>query len=73
MRGVGCDICLNGGAIASGTSVPEVITDTHIGLGNNGSGSLALNGYISRVTLWNKEITDGQMIEWTSAGTVGGL
>ena len=40
---------------------------THIGIGNNGSGNGPgpLNGYISRITLWDREITDGQMIEWT--------
>ena len=24
-----------------------------------------LNGYIKRIAMWTKEITDGQMIEWT--------
>src|SRR5262249_4089340 len=74
INGSGCRVCLNGGAVATNTSkiyVPSA--DTHIGIGNNGGGSLALNGYVSRIAMWNREITDQQMIDWTTAGTINGL
>jgi hypothetical protein len=62
----GISVCLNGGALTTGTgSFSNDTTLTHGALGNNGSGILPLNGVIRRLTLWQSELPDGQMIEWT--------
>ncbi len=71
--GFGSTGCINGGAVATyntattGKPYPPSTVITHCGLGNNGSGtgSGPLNGYIGRITLWDCEITDGQIIEFT--------
>ena len=73
VNGFGATCCMNGGPLsapyAAGIGLPQPPSTaiTHCGLGNNGSGTAAgpLNGYIGRMTLWNAEITDGQMLEWT--------
>lgn len=74
MRGNGCDITLNGGAIASGTSFIAIGgPDSHMGCGNNAAGQFALNGYTSRLTIWNRELTNGEMIQYSTLGTINGL
>lgn len=59
--------CLNGGAIATATYTVLTPSDafTHCGLGNNGAGSVALNGYLLRLAFWDKPLSDGEMIEFT--------
>jgi len=74
VNGVGCRVCLNGDTVVGGsTKVALPGQDTHMGIGNNGAGTLYLGGYISRLTFWNKEITDGDMVYYTTPGTVNGL
>lgn len=64
--GGGCGVCLNGGAIATNTSAMDPSgTDDHCAVGNRGAGDKALNGTVRRLTFWRKELSDGQMIEWT--------
>ena len=62
-------ICLNGGAIAvaagNGLNSPSEAS-THVGLGNNGSGAMALNGAIGRIALWNRELSQAEMINMTT-------
>lgn len=71
-NGKGTQFCLNGGSLSAnigGTAnLPNVnIGGTHFNIGQNGAGTadLPLNGAIGRVTFWDREITDGQMIEYT--------
>ena len=62
----GISVCLNGGALTTGTgSFSNDTTLTHGALGNNGSGILPLNGVIRRLTLWQTGISDGQMIDYS--------
>jgi hypothetical protein len=67
-NGAGEAICLNGGAIATGTTNKIDLTDAtdnHMGFGNRGAGDQPLNGYVKRYVAWDREITDGQMLEYT--------
>lgn len=67
INGNGAKSCINGGTLGtSANKVPNTIP-THCGLGNNGAGTAPgpINGYIGRLAFWNREITDGQMIEFT--------
>lgn len=70
-NGFGSVQCLNGGDITApntGSRVPSMGTArTHGSFGNNGSGTtgVPMNGYISRVTFWDKEISDGQLQQFT--------
>lgn len=67
-HGGGGAVCLNGGAIASGTDNKidtTNTTDDHLGIGNNGAGLQPLNGYIRRMAFWRRELTDGEMLELT--------
>lgn len=57
--------CLNGGAIATNAQGFNYAASGHGSIGNIGAGTNALDGYCSRISYWNKEITDGQMIAWT--------
>jgi hypothetical protein len=64
--GGGGALCLNSGAIATNSLVKPVTTAiTHAGLGNNGNGTYALNGYISRLTFWKNSIPNGMLSELT--------
>ena len=74
--GFGSQSCLNGGAITAlaSTAASKVAaatlsqaTWTHGSFGNNGSGTTGapLNGYVARVALWDLELTDGQLLEFT--------
>lgn len=64
INGAGCAVSLNGGAIATNTSkVAWSGTDDHIGLGNKGDGLSSINGYIRRLTLFKRELTDGELME----------
>ncbi len=71
VTGSGSKSCINGGSISAyatdGTySYPRPLSlITHCGLGNNGAGTAAINGAIARITLWDKEITDMEMREFT--------
>ena len=62
-------ICLNGGAIAiatgNGLNSPSEAS-THVGLGNNGSGAMGINGAIGRMALWNRELSQAEMINLTT-------
>lgn len=58
-------ICLNGGAFATSTQSVTYSPSTHGALGNNGAGVAPINGYIQRVTYWNYEISDGELLEYT--------
>lgn len=66
----GSFICLNGGAVAQATAGTNGITaqsnaTTHCGVGNNGSGVQPLDGYFKRIALWKRELSDGEMINFT--------
>lgn len=73
ITGKGAQWCLNAGALTANATgaanLPSVITTgTHFNILQNGSGigsDAPVNGFVGRVTFWNKEITDGQMIEYT--------
>ena len=64
-NGAASSVCLNGGAVASNTSAFDNTTPTHGGIGNRGAGDLPLNGYCLRATYWDRELTDGEMLEFT--------
>lgn len=71
VTGAGSKACINGGNISAlGSDVtysyPRALSAiTHCGLGNNGAGTAPINGAIARITLWDKEITDIEMREFT--------
>ena len=67
----GNSICLNGGAIANGSAGTSGISaasvaSTHWGLGNNGAGAFPLDGYISRLAMWKRELTQGEMVQYST-------
>lgn len=68
--------CLNGGAIATSASGQGISAQsasfTHIGLGNRGAGNGPLDGYIKRLTYWNRELTDGEMINLSRSDSLFG-
>lgn len=66
--GGGISICLNGGPITTvtGTFSPIQSTVNHGGFGNRGAGDRPLNGYIKRFTAWPTEMTNGQMIQYST-------
>ncbi len=63
----GMSVCLNGGPIATanGTFSAQQPLLAHYGFGNRGAGDRPLNGYIAEFAAWDKEITQGQMIQYT--------
>lgn len=63
----GLSICLNGGAIATSTGSFSNDTDINHGvIGTNGSGIRPLNGVIRRLTLWNRGLSDAEMVAFSS-------
>ncbi|NBO19658.1 MAG: hypothetical protein EBV03_10645 [Proteobacteria bacterium] len=66
MNGGGSAVCMNGGAIATNASATvQFNTYSHIGLGNNGGSTVPLNGIIRRMTIWRRELTNGELLELT--------
>ena len=72
-NGLGRVYCINGGALSANNtgsaSLPNLNSSgTHFNIGDNGSGTadFPLNGSIGRMTLWNHEIPDGLMMEYTN-------
>lgn len=67
-NGFGNAICLNGGAIATGPGSPDQvnITDNHCGFGNRGAADQSINGYIGRATFFPYDVSDAQMIQYTT-------
>ncbi len=69
--GQAASVCLNGGSVVTaGAGAPIYALPsngaTHAGLGNNGAAAMPLNGYMKRLAFWNRELSNGQMIEFTS-------
>lgn len=71
-NGTGTRGCMNGGALTTNSTLlkptpPPAAGAEHCGLGNNGAGTGPgpLDGFITRVTFFPFELTDGQMQEYT--------
>ncbi len=58
--------CVNGGTIATAAVAFSNTQATHGGLGNNGGGAISINGYISRATYFQRELTTGELINYTT-------
>lgn len=71
ISGNGCKVCLNGGSIASASSVspwvsaPASVYDHYV-LGGNGDGSQTLNGVFRRITFFRKELSDAELVYYSS-------
>ena len=66
-RGTGCKVCLNGGAVATNTGGARYgVYYDHIGFGNNGGSTQAMGGCIKRMTMWDKELDNGEMQRLTT-------
>lgn len=66
--GGGSKVCLNGGVVAFASNVISAPnpTQTHAGIGNNGSGSTVLNGVTSRIAFWNRELPNSTLQNMTA-------
>jgi hypothetical protein len=72
-NGKGSQFCINGGplsAVGTGTNnLPSLnVGGSHFNISQNGSGTndFPLNGPTGRVTFWDCELTDQQMIDYTT-------
>jgi hypothetical protein len=74
-NGGGASACLNGGAIVTGAGNAlrgQGTAFTHVGVGNRGAGDTPLNGYFKRITYWDRELTDGEMMTYTRSDSIYG-
>ena len=72
-QGDGADFCLNGGGISlkntGSANTPNFNTSgTHFNIGSNGSGTtdMPTNGPIARATWWDRALSDGEFIAFTT-------
>jgi len=67
VNGQGNKMCLNGGPVvtAGASFLTPATVFTHCGLASNGNGGGNLGGAVSRMTLWARELSEGEMIEYT--------